>query len=234
MEELINTVFGPMYALKTDARIGQELKIKGCWDLNEILDTIRFFERYSQSDNGFILDVGCNIGAWAMPVARRYPDFQIVGFDCQEYLINCLNKTIDLNKILNVQTQLMAISDTVGEIKFGSVDYTFGGNFGAFELEAPTRNSDFNGTVLPGQFTTIEQRTVDSFNFDQVALIKIDVEGMEYKVIKGAINTLQRCKSVVLFESHKCDYSAVIKLLESIDYRVVGTVGQMSCAISTK
>ncbi len=34
----------------------------------------------------------------------------------------------------------------------------------------------------------------------KVALIKIDVEGAEYKVIKGATETIKRCKPVVIFE----------------------------------
>ena len=157
-----------------------------------------------------------------------------MAFDCQEYLIRCLNKTLDLNKIENVQGYVMAISDTNETIKFGSIDYNFGGNFGAFELEPPAQNPDFNGRAVPGKFDEIDQRTIDRFELDNVGLIKIDAEGMELKVIRGSLNTLQRCKSVVLFENHKCDYPAVVELLQSINYRIVSTVGQMSCAVFAK
>jgi len=34
----------------------------------------------------------------------------------------------------------------------------------------------------------------------KVSLIKIDVEGAEYKVLKGATETIKRCKPVVIFE----------------------------------
>lgn len=223
-----------MAIIPTDAKIGAELRRKGCWDLAEIVDTIRMFDRYSRKDFEFILDIGCNVGAWTLPMARRYPDAKIIAFDCQEYLIRCLNKTLDLNKIENVQSYVMAVSDVNTTIKFGSVDYTFGGNFGAFELEVPAHNPDFNGRRVPDHFDEIDQRTIDHFNLDNVGLIKIDVEGMELKVLSGALDTLQRCKSVVLFENHKCDYPAVVELLSGINYRVVDTVGQMSCAISTK
>lgn len=233
VEEIINTIFGPMVILSNDVRIGNELKTQGCWDIKEILDTIRSYERFRKLDSSVILDVGCNVGAWSLPIARRYPNHQVLAFDCQALLIRCFDQTIEKNNLQNIKSSLTAISDSNGEIRFGSIDYTFGGNFGAFELE-PAKNSDFNGVTLPGQFTTIPKRTIDSFELDNVGLIKIDVEGMEYKVLKGAVGTLQKCQSVVLFENHKCDYNEILNLLDSIDYRIINTVGQMSCAVSKK
>lgn len=234
MEEIVNTVFGPMAIVPTDARIGEELKRKGCWDLREIIETIDFFERARPTNSKIILDIGCNVGAWTLPISRRYPDLTILSFDCQEYLIRCLNKTIDLNKIPNVQTKVMAISDQSGTIRYGSVDYTWGGNFGAFELEPPYHNSDFNGRLLPGKFEEVEQQTIDHFNLDNVGLIKIDVEGMELKVLAGAQETLQRCHPVVLFEHHKTNRQEVENLLRSFGYRIANSIGQMTCAVFNK
>ena len=120
MEVVVNTVFGPMVIVPTDARIGEELKRKGCWDITEIIDTIKYFERFTTIDPGVILDVGCNVGAWTLPIARRYPDAKIMSFDCQQYLIRCLDKTIDLNKITNVQTYVMALGDCNETVWCGS------------------------------------------------------------------------------------------------------------------
>jgi FkbM family methyltransferase len=234
VEELVNTVFGPMSVLKNDIRIGQELRDRGCWDLREILDSIHFFERFAPVNHDIILDIGCNMGAWTLPVCNRFPDHTIHAFDCQEPLINCLDRTINLNKLEKVKTYLVAVSDVDGEIEFPSLNYNWGSNFGAFELEPVIRNSDFNGVTLPGKYTKIPSRTIDSFEFDNVGLIKIDVEGMELKVLKGAVKTLQKCKSVVLFENHKTDYNEVVTLLNHINYQIINTVGQMSCAVFNK
>lgn len=46
----------------------------------------------------------------------------------------------------------------------------------------------------------VELRTLDSYGFDDVTFIKIDVEGHEEAVLAGAGNTLERSKPVLLIE----------------------------------
>lgn len=49
----------------------------------------------------------------------------------------------------------------------------------------------------------IEIRTLDSFNFEMVDLIKIDCEGYEYPVILGAIETIKKFSPVICLEQKK-------------------------------
>lgn len=46
----------------------------------------------------------------------------------------------------------------------------------------------------------VQLRTLDSFEFDNVSLIKIDVEGHEYSVIAGAAKTIGSMKPALLIE----------------------------------
>ena len=46
----------------------------------------------------------------------------------------------------------------------------------------------------------VEVRTLDSFNFHDVAVIKIDVEGRELDVVRGARETVTRCRPLLLLE----------------------------------
>lgn len=46
----------------------------------------------------------------------------------------------------------------------------------------------------------VEMRTLDSFGLADVDLIKIDCEGYEYDVILGALDTITRCRPVLIVE----------------------------------
>lgn len=73
-------------------------------------------------------------------------------------------------------------------------------------------------------------RTLDSYNIDQVGFIKIDVEGHELKVIKGALNTLDCWNPVLCIEQNhstekwgKGKEFEALTFLETIGYTVVDT-----------
>ena len=46
----------------------------------------------------------------------------------------------------------------------------------------------------------VQVKTLDSFNFENVDAIKIDCEGYEYPILKGAVSTIKNCRPVVQLE----------------------------------
>jgi hypothetical protein len=73
----------------------------------------------------------------------------------------------------------------------------------------------------------IPMKTLDSFDFPNIDLIKIDVEGFEGEILKGAMETIERHKPVLVIEQQKHEYQndmqdvPVIRTLESWGYEVV-------------
>lgn len=51
-----------------------------------------------------------------------------------------------------------------------------------------------------GREYRVETRTLDSYEFERVDLIKLDVEGAEKLVLGGAEETIERCQPAVMFE----------------------------------
>ena len=73
----------------------------------------------------------------------------------------------------------------------------------------------------------INSRTLDSFNLENIALIKIDVQGWEKKVLKGAEETLKRCKPLLIieFENHQLlktntSVEELIAYIKQLDYYI--------------
>ncbi|MBR19579.1 MAG: hypothetical protein CMA64_05485 [Euryarchaeota archaeon] len=64
------------------------------------------------------------------------------------------------------------------------------------------------------------QKTLDSFEFSDVSLIKIDVEGGELGVVKGAVNTIVNWKPVVMFENKQGKNNLVVDFFRDLRYNV--------------
>lgn len=70
--------------------------------------------------------------------------------------------------------------------------------------------------VGPGE---VPIRTLDWFGFDDVALIKIDVEGMELAVLRGGLQTINRWRPVIYAEANTDEHLEVIRgFLEPLGY----------------
>ena len=73
----------------------------------------------------------------------------------------------------------------------------------------------------------IPVKTLDSFNFDRIDLLKIDVEGFEEFVIDGANETLKRCSPVIALEITREKKTKVVrtrdavKMVEDLNYTFV-------------
>jgi FkbM family methyltransferase len=64
--------------------------------------------------------------------------------------------------------------------------------------------------------------TVDQLNLDQCDLIQLDCEGYEPKVIRGAINTIEKFRPVISMETTD---ASTEELLHKIGYIHMTTVG---------
>ena len=69
---------------------------------------------------------------------------------------------------------------------------------------------------------TTDLRTMDSFGFTDVAMIKIDVEGHEQSVVEGAAQTIGVCRPALLIEIERRhghdDLSDIFKSIEKLGY----------------
>ena len=109
-------------------------------------------------------------------------------------------------------------------------DVALSNNIGKLKFFIPL---DANGTKQTGlsslehrhgkcEERIVDVKTLDTYAFDDVKLIKIDVEGHEQSVILGAIETLRKCSPILVVEIEQrhleCDISDVFKTILELNY----------------
>lgn len=220
--DTINTDHGPMVVISSDDRISQTLKKKQTWEQIDIDACVRYYNRRKQKHHNTIIDVGCNLGTYSIPLAKLYTDHSVIAIDCQRIMCDCLDQTLQLQDITNCTVCHSAISACNNtEFSYKKINYRWGANFGAFELLPPNQNSDFNGVQLDID-EHVPMSTIDSFDLANVGFIKMDIEGMEHLALQGACETIKESTPLLAFESHKCNMDDLHSTLKFLNYRVIG------------
>lgn len=136
-----------------------------------------------------IVDVGAYLGIYSLTAAEINGSSQITAFEPNPTSFQKLVQNITLNKLENI----VALENACGDAPSTStlnVDKSRVGSSGA--TMAITEGLNFIGV-------TVEQVTLDS-TLQNADLIKIDAEGWEINVLRGAIRILAQCKPTLFLE----------------------------------
>jgi FkbM family methyltransferase len=161
------------------------------------------FDNYEPWETAFVcqhlkagsvfLDIGANIGWFTLLASTLVGETgSIVAFEPRPETAEHLRQTVEANLLSNrIVLRQCALADAEGSAFINSA-FDTNNPGGSFVLPHPA-----GGDM---ESTPIAVRTLDSFTFDKVDFIKMDVEGSEMKVIKGGIRTIFRCRPIILSE----------------------------------
>jgi len=144
-----------------------------------------------------VLDIGANLGSWGLEIARMHPNCEIHAFEPQKKKFYQLCANIYINDLDNVTAHRVAMTDSAAkELPF---IINFDSNNGSSRLECEAIRSF--GCALKSK-VMVPSCTLDSMNLTNISFIKMDVEGHEISVLKGAVKTLKNNNYPMLaFES---------------------------------
>ena len=184
--------------------------------------------------SGIVLDIGANLGSYTVPVAKAHPHLQFHSFEPQRIIYYQLCANVFLNRLDNVYAYQYALSDAEWQEDLETPDYATEHNIGAFSVDPAVREKDYE-VQTHGAVEPISATLLDKFMLNDIRLIKIDVEGHELEVLRGAHHTLIENKyPPIIFESWTWKFQdkreALFNYLKDLGYEIT-EVGQNNIAV---
>lgn len=172
-----------------DTAVGRSLRDYGEFarpELDLIGDYLKTFEP------GTCIDVGANIGAISLPLAARFPKWKVLAYEAHRGLSQVLAANAFNNGIENVEVTQAAIGDKAGLASFPSPPLNAVANFGSTGFDAADKSA----------LETVRMTTLDEIAPAGTRFVKVDVEGFEPSVLRGAQRLLRERRPVWLLEAN--------------------------------
>ena len=190
-------------------------------DLSEYIDMSIYLNRFEPEVTAAIqkycrpgwtvFDIGANIGAHALRFAKLTgSNGKVYAFEPTNYAYRKLINNLSLNSFPHVRAIQVALADKIQaheEINFRSSWRTDG-----TRADAPNFVD----------FTKLDHWCEDNDEV-KVDLIKMDVDGNEFPILKGGENIIERCRPIMLLEVVSPHFEKFnenpFRLLKDLDYR---------------
>jgi len=191
---LARTRHGLMLYNRHDVYVGRSLDRYGEYSEGET-DLFRQIVRPGQ----VVLEAGANIGAHTLALSKLVGETGAVyAFEPQRVLFQTLCANMALNSRTNVHCRCEALGEKPGWIFVPALDFDAENNFAGLGL----------GQYQAGEKTPVA--TVDALELPRCDLLKVDVEGMELSVLKGATETIEKSRPILYVENDRPDRSAAL------------------------
>jgi len=137
------------------------------------------------------IDLGANVGIFSRHFAEHFDE--VWAIEPLMANVECLIRNVPPN----VRIKKMAAGDTEREVQIFMTQKSLGGAFVCDhdEVEQPKV-----AKILKRLIERVPMRRLDTLGIEYVGLIKIDIQGSEVIALKGAAETIKRCKPVILIE----------------------------------
>ena len=186
--ERLTTKFGDLFDADLSSLLEWQL-----WAFGSYEEHFPELFRCLVSPDDCCVDVGANVGVHTVRLAKLVASREeVIALEPDEEVAHRAHRNVMLNQLSNVHVINAAASDEAG---------------GKVQLYRPDAGDTNRGrasllrhSYLTGSVTTVPVVTIDDICPGPVALIKIDVEGHEAAVVRGAAAKIDRYSPAIIFE----------------------------------
>lgn len=184
--DLINCLGNQYLVLKGNDLISNAIR-GGGYEVDVFTLAHKLLERHK---DGVVLDIGANLGSFTVPLAARNQRFTFHAFEVQRIIYYQLCANTFINGLDNVHCHNFGLSDKLNRFTLTVPNYESETNIGAFSIDNEVRENEYECQTA-GETETMVVFPLDDGRHQNVRLLKIDVEGHELEVIKGAVKTIK-------------------------------------------
>jgi len=204
----------PQLVIFSFDHIGLSLNLEGRYENSSLLLVEEFIEKkITEARDKVALDIGANIGNHSIFFAKKFK--KVYSFEPNPVTYEVLkinsNYAAEYKNVIPVN---FGLSDIEGSLPFCINPSNIGGSSIIDENSPQIKHSTQINVMTLDEFSELKDASV--------ALIKIDVEGHELRVLKGAKTTILREMPAILFEQGAAEItegsSSVIRYLDEIGY----------------
>lgn len=150
-----------------------------------------------------VIDIGAYIGTHTLPFSHFAK--KVYAFEANDEIYKCLQSNVEVNEIENITTYNTLLSDSNEQLNF---------------YKRPDGTSRISNRVVKGQHQFLQGDSLDNIldTDEKIKLIKIDVEGHEFKVLNGAKKIIAKSKPIILIEVFKHNRKQLFEWCEKNNY----------------
>jgi FkbM family methyltransferase len=158
---------------------------------------------------GLVLDIGANIGNHSMVFSRRFA--AVHAFEPNPATLELLR--FNTRRAGNVTAYAHGLGDSSGTFNLVEDQANMGGSSITLSAEAAEH-------VVKVHIERLDDMSID---LSSLCFVKIDVEGFEAPVLRGAERTLRQTQPLIVLEQHPSDFvngsTPAIEFLATLGYR---------------
>ncbi len=149
-------------------------------------------------DNGCFYDIGANAGYYSVAASLKLKkENSIFAFEPMPHFIEMVNHHAKVNNINNIKVFPYALSDKRGEVEFSNIQESSGNTY-VQDSSLYQRSSD----VIKVKTIGLDDFLESTPGAQPPTIIKLDAEGAEFDVLKGAEQILKKYKPLMLLSTH--------------------------------
>tara|TARA_B100000787_G_scaffold110031_1_gene81887 strand:- start:7883 stop:8674 length:792 start_codon:yes stop_codon:yes gene_type:complete len=173
-------------------------------------------------ENTIVLDAGANFGQLSILFSKLKKDVIVYSFESSKFMFKILQKNINLNN-----AKVKAINCILGH-EGNKIYQIEKGNLSEFSSWGSNKVKIVDKKKSDLKTEEVQAVKIDDIKFDKkISFFKIDVQGYDLNVLKGAKNTILKHKMPIMFEYEKdfendfnYNFKDFEKFINEIDYKI--------------